>query len=354
LLALRRRAGRLCCLAAALLAIPWFTNHGARFLMPVFPFAALAFTMLLPRRALWACLALEAVACWPAVLDLYTPRLVWRLHGVPWRAALRLQPESEYLWDSTGDYKIASMIDKETKSGEKTFSLFSSPLAYVDREILVYWHSARADQLVDTLRVASMWEDVPMFNVTGVFPQQSLRGVRFRLTAPHWGEWDVNEVRLFLGEDRVYSSPHWYLRARPNPWEAPAAFDDNLATRWRSWEPMRPGMYLEADFDRPQLLTSAVMISHTPVYRVPFEVDGQGLDGKWHLLSRDPGIELRPREPLRLAAAHALRRAGYRYILAPDNFEGNGSLGHDMLARMKDWGLEAPGQAGDIYLFRIR
>jgi hypothetical protein len=49
-----------------------------------------------------------------------------------------------------------------------------------------------------------------------------------------------------------------------------------------------------------------------------------------------------------------VRRAGYRYIMAPDGFEGNGSLGHDMVVHMAEWGLDAPGKAGDIYLFRVK
>jgi len=354
LLALGWRAGRLCWLAAALLAAPWFANHGARFLMPAFPFLALALAMVLPRPAAWACLALEAVACWPAVVDLYTLPYTWRLHAPPLAAALRLEPESEYLYRATAEYKIAGMIEQETRPGEKIFSLISGPRAYVDREMLEYWHSARADQLLDTLKVASLYQDAPLYDVTALFPQQVLRGVRFRLTRAHPGEWCVHEVRLFLGEDRVYSSPQWYLRARPEPWEAPAAFDDNLATRWRTWEPMRPGMYLEADFDRPQVLTSALMISHTPVYQVPFEIDGQGMDGKWHLLSSEPRVTVRPREELRRWAAQAVRRAGYRYLLAADTAEGNGLLTKDMLARLHDWDLEIAGQVGNVYLFRVR
>ena len=42
LLALRTRAGRWCWLAAGAMAVPWFCNIGARFLMPAFVFALLA------------------------------------------------------------------------------------------------------------------------------------------------------------------------------------------------------------------------------------------------------------------------------------------------------------------------
>ncbi len=50
LLALRKRSARLCLMAAAILAIPWYSNTGARFLMPSLTFAALALGMALPRR----------------------------------------------------------------------------------------------------------------------------------------------------------------------------------------------------------------------------------------------------------------------------------------------------------------
>ena len=65
LLALRRRPGRLCWMAASALALPWAWNIGARFLMPAFPFLALAFTSVLPMPVLWAC-ALPASCCFVA------------------------------------------------------------------------------------------------------------------------------------------------------------------------------------------------------------------------------------------------------------------------------------------------
>ena len=53
LLALRRRGGRLLWAAALLLAMPWLTNTGARFLMPAVALAAIALGMVLPRPAAW-------------------------------------------------------------------------------------------------------------------------------------------------------------------------------------------------------------------------------------------------------------------------------------------------------------
>ena len=87
LLALRRREGRLLWAAALLLALPWRTNTGARFLMPAVALAAIAFGMALPRPAAWAAIAIQAVLCWPHVLDTWETRYSFRLHQFPLAAA---------------------------------------------------------------------------------------------------------------------------------------------------------------------------------------------------------------------------------------------------------------------------
>ena len=154
LLALRKRAGRLCWMAAALLALPWFWNTGARFLMPALPFLAIALAMAvaiaLPRQALWACVAVQAVAGWPQILALYHREYTWRLERIPWRAALRIQPERDYLSSVLPAYRVARMLQDDTSPGEKIFSLISVPTAYTGREVLEFWHSAQADRLLDT------------------------------------------------------------------------------------------------------------------------------------------------------------------------------------------------------------
>src|SRR5439155_22942412 len=104
-----------------------------------------------------------------------------------------------------------------------------------------------------------------------------------------------NEVQILSGDSAVANSPQWTFPGRPNRWEAPLAFDGNLATRWRTWEPVRDHMYFEVDFGHAQRLTSAVLVSHTPVFHVPLEVSGwvaksgakSDAKGGWRLLARD-------------------------------------------------------------------
>jgi hypothetical protein len=356
LLSLRQRAGRLCCLLALLLAVPWITNTSARFLMLAVPFAALAAGVAidsLPRSVAWIAIIVQAVVCCPPVIAAWEPFYGFRLHEFPVAAALRLQPEPAYLSNRLDEYKVAGMIARNTPPDARILALLSVATAYTDRDIMVTWQSAEADQLLDTLRVGGLYWGDPFFDVAAEWPVQSLRAVRARLPRGYPGEWCIHEMQLFSGTDRVPNGRQWILRAWPNPAEAPLAFDLNPATRWRTWEPMRAGMYFEVELDSPQRLSGVTLLSHTPVFGVPFEFFGQSPDGHWIPLSASPKIVLRAKEDLRLAATHAVRRAGYRYILAPTGLDGNGPLGSIMAGHEPEWGLERAGAAGNVYLFRI-
>lgn len=352
LLALRRQAGRILWLAAVVAAIPWFWNMGTRFLLPAVPFLALALAMSLPRRLLWTLVAVQVVACWPTFLREYAPREAWYLRGFPVRAALRLEPEADYVAYRLPDYNVARMVQEATGPKDRVFALLPLAKAYLERDTLEFWHSAEADLLLDALSNAGLYVNDPFYDVEAEWPAQPLRGVRFRLTAAHPGEWCVHEIRLRLGQDRIWNSPQWALRASPYPADVVAAFDGNMATRWRTYGPMRPGMFVEAVFNRPQVLSGVKLASHTPVYQVPMIFEGLAADGRWQTLGQ-PQAVLRPREDYRWAAARAVKHAGYRYILAPTGPNGAGPLGNAMAADPPAWGMRVAGRVGDLYLFRV-
>jgi hypothetical protein len=356
LLALRKPAGRLCWMAAALLALPWFWNTGTRFLMPALPFLALvlalAVAMILPRQALWACVAVQAVACWPQVYGFYHRAYTWRLERIPWRAALRIQPERDYLESILFGYRVARLVQDHTKPGERIFSLMSVPTAYTDREVLEYWHSAQADGLNDALRVP-MTRNYPLFDIRADWDARPVWGVRMRVPRAWPGEWLIHEITLFSGEYPIRRGPQWRLRAWPIAGELPLAFDQNLATRWRTWEPIRAGMYVEVDFDRAQALSGAVVTSPNAFYALPFEFYGRERDG-WHLLTSRPVATPKELGDVRVAATRAIREAGFRYILGLNSNEGNGLLCGAMLGHEAQWGLEKTAEVGPAVLFRIK
>jgi hypothetical protein len=355
LFALRRRAGRLLWAVALLVALPWLSNTGARFLMPAVALAAITLGMVLPRPAAWAAIAVQAVLCWPHVLDAWETRYSFRLHEFPLAAAVGAEPEADYCKRRFEEYSVARMIQRATPPDSRILALLSVANAYLDREVAVTWQSAEADRLLDTLRLASLYATTPTFDWKAVWPERAVRTLRFRMPVAYQGEWDINEVQLFSGEDLLFNSPQWTFGGWPNPWEGPLAFDGNLATRWRTWETVRAGMYLDVELGNPQRLTAAVLVTHTPVFRVPLEIHGLDVKGQWHLLCNTPQAIPRPPRDIRLEASRALKRAGFRYLLVPTGQEGgNAPIGNILVGREAEWGLERVGEAGRFYLLRVK
>ena len=69
--------------------------------MPAMALAGLPLAMAdgrLPRRAAWAAIALQAVVCWPQALESLAAGLrSFACTIFRWRAALRIEPEADYL-----------------------------------------------------------------------------------------------------------------------------------------------------------------------------------------------------------------------------------------------------------------
>ena len=351
LLALRRREGRWCLAAAAILAIPGWSNSGARFLMPAAAVTAFALAMVLPSKAAWAAVAVQALVCWPPLLNAWQPPYTFRLHELPWRAALGLESEPAYLRSHIPEYNIARMVEGDTPPDARIYSLMPVATAYAARDVSVSWQSAEGDRLADALRTASNVPHDALLTRTASWPLSSLRALRFRASADASGEWSIAEIQLYSGEDHIFNSPLWSLRAWPNVWEAPLAFDSRHTTVWRTWQPVRRGMFLEVDLDHAQNLSGAAVLSPN---MEPIEVYGRGEGPAWRLLTDRVSSERRATEDLRLEAVGVVRRAGYRYLLAPLGAEGNGQLGQQLYREAPQWGLAVVGEAGPNVLFKLQ
>ena len=353
-MAIRKPGARLCLAAAAILAIPWYSNTGARFLMPSLVMASLALGMALPRRLALAAIALQSVTCIPPLLDAWLPTYQFRLREFPLRAALRIEPEDQYLSRHVREYGIARTVEKNTPAGSRTFSLIPVADAYLSREVAVSWTSAEGDRMLDAIRTAALYPDDWFFDWKASWPIQPLRALRFRMPASFNGEWDIAEVLLYSDDVPIFDSPQWTLRAWPNRWEPPLAFDHLNLTRWRTWESIRQGNFFEVDLDHPQRISQVVLRSHTPAYRLILEFYGQDLSGKWHRLTNFSDAVQRPNQDMRMEVATVLRRAGFRYLLAPTRFDSYAKIGRRLVAEAPDWGLEQVAETDTAVLFRVR
>jgi 4-amino-4-deoxy-L-arabinose transferase-like glycosyltransferase len=353
LLALRWRPGRQLLLAAAIFGCTYFSNIGTRFLIPVVPFVSLALA-LAAANIPWLLLPLviaHGITCWPDIYDLYCARDAFRIRTVPVEAALRLQPEEAYL-SQDPEYQLVRMINSAVPAREPVFAISQGGQSYLQRDLLVGYESASNEVLQDILWTPVVRAFQPARILKFDFAPRELRKVRVVQTASlPTNQWSIAEMRIFSGQNELMRDPAWRLTAHPNPWEVQLAFDNSPVTRWRSWQPAAPGMYIEVDFGRLRSASAVVVESSDDTGAAKVKLEGMGADGSWVTLSDNPVQSRLPiRASLRLAATSELKARGIHYLLIkPEN------PGADDLRRYPAfWGLTVAGSVGDVRLFHIK
>lgn len=353
LLSLRFRAGRQLLLAGAIFALPYATNVGTRFLIPAAPFISLALALAFANlQLLILTLALaHAVLSWPGVVTLYCGKYAWRLNGMPpFKAALRIEPEDAFLSKHFPEYNVARMLDRVVPKDGRVFSFGQVPEAYTSREVLTKYVGAFNETLGDIL-----WD--PLFSDFQArrifqfqFPPRKLRKVQVVETARVPAQWSVAELRIFRAGSELARSPQWRLTARPNPWSVQLAFDNTPVTRWRSWRSAEPGMYIEVDFGRIQMIDRVTTESANDSEGAKLELRGMDGSGKWSTISNQPSEQDRPiTVSLRLAASAELKARGVRYVLVnKDDIRSEDFRRYAAL-----WGMQCVGESGTSRLYYI-
>lgn len=310
------RRTRLLVIAAAFLACGFLGNKSARFLIPSAPLMAMAAGFViakLPRPALVAgvILAADMVISWPAVNDRLHLWSGWSLQDdVTWAVALRRVPEEEWLMRSEG-YRVSRLIEEHVPPGEAVL-LLSGPVAQssTTRPVLADFESAYGERMKDLL--IATWDSpvnsIPRWTVS--FPRTRVR--EFDIVETGEGDmWSVNEIQLWEGSKLLQRSGGWRMNAFPNPWDAPLAFDGLLATRWRTWEAYRPGMWIRIRFE-PAMSMDRVqaIVSEGAADKMRASICDE--QGHWmhpaYTLDREPPADRR-RE-----ATEELKRCGFTYI----------------------------------------
>lgn len=353
LLALRYRAGRQVLLAAAIFAAAYFQNIGTRFLIPAVPLVSLALALviadvqwLLPTVAV-----ANLIVCLPPVYDLYCAPGALRIENVPVRAALRLEPEEKYLGEDP-EYASARMIAGIVPRKETIFAVSQGGQSYLPRDLRIGYRSAANEVLQDILWTGVIRDFQPTRSFRFDFPPRALRRLRVVQTARLAGnDWAVAELRVFNGASELPRDPSWRLTAHPNPWDVQLAFDNSPVTRWRSWEPAAPGMYMQVDFGKLENVSAVVVESSNDAGQMKMKLEGADASGAWTTLSDRPAESLRAiRASLRMAATAELKARGIHYLVVTP-----GDPGADDLRRYPSyWGLKLVGSSGGTLLYRIQ
>jgi hypothetical protein len=354
LLALRQRAGRQLWLAAVIFALPFYANVGSRFLIPAVPFVALALALTFANvpGLLLALTIAHAISCWPRVEKTYCYFSAWRLNNIPYRAALRIEPEAAFLSRRASQFDESRMIERLVPPGEKVFSFQQMSDSYMSRESVVGYQAAFNETAEDILWTPVFNSFQPTRILTFHFPPRELRAVR--VVETQWAkdvQWGISELRIYDGANELPRAPEWRLRAHPNPWDVQMAFDNSPVTRWRSWQVAEPGMFVQVDFGKAQNVDAVVAESSDEGYKTKIKLEGLDAQGKWATILNEPVETSRPtRFNLRRAAAEELKARGIHYVL----IEKTDFRAEDFQIYTGLWGMKCIGESDSkAWLYHI-
>lgn len=339
--AVRNPYGRRLLVAAALAALPWFSNIGTRFLIPALPFAALAMGIALARfRRMAAVLVLaNAVACWPWVLDKYCSPANWRLTRFPLQAALRLAPEREFIETYAPEIRYADLLQARVPPGGVVYTAQPVMTSYTDRTVLLNYTSAINNRLEDTLATAIKPAWQPSTRVSFRFEPRQLSRVRL-VSAGRAPMWTIHEIE----------NKHTRVAAQPNPWDADLAADGLLATAWRSWEQVRPEMFFEINLPADRLTGMVAFRTRAGDSLPPLRLDAQMPSGEWRTVSSAPVVRTGLDVPdLRGEAVSELRRQGVTHVFIHDREP----LGPDFRSHAPEWKARLVGESPPMRLYSI-
>ena len=352
LLALRRREGRHLWLAALVFGVNYFSNIATRFLIPPMPFVALALALALsavPHLAV-AVAVLSAALSWPAIVPRYAHGDAWRLLRIPWREALRIRPEEQYLERRLEHYGVDRLIQRKTAPGSTVFTFVPIPEAYTSRHIRVEYQSAANQIAGKILWTAAAPEYAPTWRLRFHFPSQVLRGLRVVQTNRGEDTWSIHEFRIYQGDEELPRAAEWRVTAHPYPWSIQDAFDNSLATFWLCGETLKPGQFVQVDFRGERTADSVVLEAAPNQWAARLKLEGQDAAGRWQLLAAAPTPGDAPRPlGLRRAVANELKRRGIDYLLVFDTDNG----ADDLRLNADLWGMRAVGDYKGARLYQL-
>lgn len=352
LLALRKREGRHLLLAALAFGANYFSNIGTRFLIPMLPFVALALMLVLseiPMLAV-ALAVVHGILSWPPIIPRYSLPDGWHLTKVPYREALRIKSEEEYLRSHLIHDDVERMIEDKTAAGATVFMYRPIPEAYTSRRLLVGWQSTGNQMSGLILQTACDPQAAPTWRLRFTFPRQALSAIRLLQTGVGESLWNIHELRVFDGGKELPRDAAWRLTADPYPWGIQDAFDNSPVTLWRSGEALRAGMFVQVDFHaRPQ--ADAVVVEAAPNQpELRLQLQGMDAAGKWRTLDPAPHVyDAAVPLGMRRAAARELKRRGIDYVLAFNDERET----EDLRRNPELWGVIQVGQTKETRLYQL-
>jgi hypothetical protein len=353
LLSLRSTAGRRLLLASLFFLAAYPSNIGTRFLIPALPFIALAMMLSLAslRFAPVGIALLHVVLSLPAVIPRYASHYAWRLDKWPWRQALRIKSEEEFLNSRIPTYSMARAMEQLVPPGRRVLGFSQVPEAYTTTNYLVAFQSAEGNGLRDIFLTALIKDRQPSVRVRLRIPTTKTTAVRVVQNRDEsGGQWSIGEMHLWNKNTEIKRAPLWRLRAKPTLHEVQKAFDNSFATRWLSDHGRYAGMYVEVDFGREETVDTVELKQANDQPADSYHVEVLTPAGLWSKPKTSLESEMMPPyEGMRRAVVEELLRRNIQYLmLQPDDFgledlQMNGSI----------WGVEHVCERNGSHLYRL-
>jgi Dolichyl-phosphate-mannose-protein mannosyltransferase len=325
LLALRKRSGVWLLSASLLFSIPIVANTGTRFLLPAMTPAAIALVSVLPGPAALALVGIQMIGSSDRVIRAYETKPDWRLpDDLPWRAALRIEPEKDYLVRRITGFANDEMVERTTPRDARIFALAPLHRAWLRREILVYWESAMADRFLDSLNFA-----------------HTSRGEQAQLLTWKWTPGTYRSLRI-----NVQSFVRVLDVQFTGDVESTVRNDDGNGLLWRQWD---AGYRLEVAAP-PGAARADVLL--WPCERQASTIEAETRSGGWQPIG-DTADQNNAAFDIRRPVTASILRSGYRYILISEDTGPFAPLAKDMLGHPKDWGIEPVAHNGGVWLLYI-
>jgi hypothetical protein len=251
----------------------------------------------------------------------------------------RIVPQREFLDAYAPAIRYARLIEDKVPSNGVVYTAQPVMTSYTDREILLNWAAALNHRIADVLAVAIVPAMQPSTRVSFRFAPLEIRRLRILATgdAPMW---TIHEL----------DGPWSRTTADPNPWDSGLAADGRLATSWRSWQPVRRGMFFECQPDRAGE-TGVVSFRTRAWDPLPsMRLDARLESGEWRTLTSQFQIETGlPVPDLRGEAVAELRRHGITHLFIHDERP----LGPDFREHIGQWQVRLAGEPAPLRLYAI-
>jgi hypothetical protein len=351
LLALRHRYGRQILLAGAIFLLPYFQNIGARFLLPVLPFLAIALALVVDefRGTAPVVLAAHLFLSWPSHVPYYANQYAWRIEKADWAAALRRVPEQEYLARALEDYGMCRIIESTVPPGQSILALSMGTQSYHSRELIVPYQSALGNRLGDMLFRATSDDLQTRRRLTYSFSQIQMQRIRIVQATSAPAPVLIAEIRIYRGGVELARSPRWRLRSAVNPWDLQAAFDNSPLTVWTAGQDTSPGMYIQIDFGRTERLDSVSVDTPRNMTWASMRIEAER-NGSWQALPSELKVSEGPWPGrARRAAVEELKANGVHWIVAKDGE----LLANDLEMRARRWGITQAGFSNGYRLWHL-